>query len=81
MGNPVNMNKLKSLSKKYKLYLLEDYALAVGAKIDNKHVDSLEMQVFFSFYPVKHITTGEGGMIILKILNFLNCLEKESFWL
>ena len=38
MGNPVNMNKLKSLSKKYKLYLLEDCALAVGAKIDNKHV-------------------------------------------
>ena len=72
------MNKLKSLSKKYKLYLLEDCALAVGAKIDNKHVGLFGDAGFFSFYPVKHITTGEGGMIILKILNFLNCLEKRK---
>ena len=34
----------------------------------------------FSFYPVNTLPSGEGGMIILKILN-LNCLEKESFWL
>ena len=52
LGNPVNMNKLKSLSKKYKLYLLEDCALAVGAKIDNKHVGLFGDAGFFSFYPV-----------------------------
>ena len=79
LGNPVNMNKLKSLSKKYKLYLLEDCALAVGAKNRQQTCGTLwRCRFFFSFYPVKHITTGEGGMIILKILNFLNCLEKRK---
>ena len=72
------MNKLKSLSKKYKLYLLEDCALAVGAKIDNKHVGLFGDAGFFSFYPVKHITTGEGGMIILKNLKFSKLLRKKK---
>ena len=78
LGNPVNMNKLKSLSKKYKLYLLEDCALAVGAKINNKHVGLFGDAGFFSFYPVKHITTGEGGMIILKNLKFSKLLRKKK---
>ena len=78
LGNPGNMNKLKSLSKKYTLYLLEDSSLAVGAKIDNKHVGLFGDAGFFSFYPVKHITTGEGGMIILKNLKFSKLLRKKK---
>ena len=36
----------------------------------------MEMRVFFSFYPVKHITTGEGGMIILKNKKFSKKIRK-----
>ena len=67
LGNPVDMIKVSSLAKKHKLYLLEDCDLALGAKIKNKHVGLYGDAGFFSFYPVKHITTAEGGMIILNL--------------
>tara|TARA_B100001057_G_scaffold385555_1_gene392314 strand:+ start:224 stop:925 length:702 start_codon:yes stop_codon:yes gene_type:complete len=46
--------------------LLEDCALAPGAKVDNIHVGLHGDAGVFSFYPVKHLTTAEGGMIILR---------------
>ena len=78
LGNPVNMIKLKSLVKKYNLYLLEDCALALGANINKKHVGLFGDAGFFSFYPVKHITTAEGGMIILKNNKFSKLLRKKK---
>ena len=53
------MIEINKLAKKYKLFVLEDCALALGAKIKNKHV-GLYGDAGFSFYPVKHITTGEN---------------------
>ena len=53
------------LAKKHNLYIVEDCALALGAKYYNKHVGTVGDVGVFSFYPVKHITTAEGGMVIL----------------
>tara|TARA_B100000767_G_C19771801_1_gene540454 strand:- start:2558 stop:3694 length:1137 start_codon:yes stop_codon:yes gene_type:complete len=78
LGNPVDMLKLKLLAKKHKLYLLEDCALALGAKIGKKHVGLIGDAGFFSFYPVKHITTAEGGMIILNSNKFSKLLRKKK---
>ncbi len=64
LGVPVNMSKIKILAKKYKLTVLEDCALAVGSKIKNKHLGLFGDAGVFSFYPVKHITSAEGGMLI-----------------
>ncbi len=66
LGVPVNMPKVVQIAKKYNLFLLEDCALAPGAKIDGIHVGLHGNAGVFSFYPVKHLTTAEGGMIILK---------------
>ena len=76
LGNPVNMDKIKKLAKKYELYILEDCALALGAKIKKKHVGLFGDAGFFSFYPVKHMTTGEGGMIIIKNKKFSRIIRK-----
>ena len=65
------------LAKKYNLFVLEDCALALGSKIKNKHVGLYGDAGFFSFYPVKHITTGEGGMIILKNKSFSQKIRKK----
>jgi len=65
LGLPVDVRKIKILAKKHKLYIVEDCALALGAKYYNKHVGTIGDVGVFSFYPVKHITTAEGGMIIL----------------
>ena len=64
LGIPVDMKKIIKLKKKYKLFLIEDCALALGSKYYGKHVGLFGDFGVFSFYPVKHITTIEGGMII-----------------
>jgi len=78
LGNPVDMKKLKLLARKYKLFLLEDCALALGATIEKKHVGLTGDAGFFSFYPVKHITTAEGGMIILNNKKYSKLLRKKK---
>jgi perosamine synthetase len=78
LGNPVDMIKVKKLAKKFKLLLLEDCALAIGATINKKHVGLFGDAGFFSFYPVKHITTGEGGMIILNNKKYSKILRKKK---
>ena len=46
------------------LRVVEDCALAVGAKFAGRHVGTFGDFGAFSFYPVKHITSGEGGMVL-----------------
>ena len=64
-GNPVNQRKLKYLKETYKIKILEDCAHSIGAKFDGIKVGSCVNSdiSIFSFHPVKHITTGEGGAI------------------
>ena len=66
LGIPVFMDKVIRLAKKFNLFVLEDCALALGTKYKNKHVGLYGDAGAFSFYPAKHMTTAEGGMIILK---------------
>ena len=62
-GNPVD---LKELSEIDNVKIIEDGAHALGAKYDGKKIGSLTYSemAMFSFHPVKHITTGEGGIIV-----------------
>ncbi len=46
--------------------VIEDCALALGARVDGRHVGLWGHAGCYSFYPVKHITTGEGGMLVSK---------------
>ena len=58
------MDKLKKITKKNNLLLLEDCALSLGAKYKKIHTGLWGDAGVFSFYPTKQITSGEGGMII-----------------
>jgi UDP-4-amino-4,6-dideoxy-L-N-acetyl-beta-L-altrosamine transaminase len=64
-GNPINQKKLKYLKETYNIKILEDCAHSIGAKIDGIKAGSCTNSdcSIFSFHPVKHITTGEGGAI------------------
>jgi perosamine synthetase len=66
LGAPVNMDMVNSIAKKHDLFVLEDCALSPGASFNGTHTGLLGDAGCFSFYPVKHLTTAEGGMIILK---------------
>jgi len=62
-GQPCEIDKIKNLADKYNLTVIEDGAHAVGAEYKGQKIGSLSDMTTFSFHPVKHITTGEGGMI------------------
>jgi perosamine synthetase len=63
-GLPVEMDPVLALCKKYGLYLIEDAAEMHGQTYKGKMCGSFGDISIFSFYPNKHITTGEGGMIM-----------------
>lgn len=64
VGIPCEMPAIMALAERHDLKVVEDCALAVGARWEGKHVGLFGDVGCFSFYPVKHITTGEGGMIV-----------------
>jgi perosamine synthetase len=61
---PVDMNPLLELAKKYKLKIIEDAAEMHGQEYNGEPCGSFGDISTFSFYPNKHLTTGEGGMIV-----------------
>ena len=63
-GLPVDMEPLLALTKKYELKIIEDAAQAIGQTYNGKPCGSFGEISTFSFYPNKHITTGEGGMVV-----------------
>ncbi len=62
-GHPVEYDAIRSISDKHGIALVADACHALGASYKGKRVGSLADLSVFSFHPVKHITTGEGGMI------------------
>lgn len=65
MGLPYNHKQVKEIAEENDLCVLEDGCHAIGAEFNNQKIGSCEFTdlTVFSFHPVKHITTGEGGMI------------------
>lgn len=63
-GLPVDMDPILALAKKYKLKVIEDAAEMHGQTYKGKMCGSFGDISIFSFYPNKHITTGEGGMLL-----------------
>ncbi|MCY6412411.1 DegT/DnrJ/EryC1/StrS family aminotransferase [Acinetobacter sp. VNH17] len=64
-GLPVDMNPILQLAKKYDLKIIEDAAEMHGQTYNGKMCGSFGDISIFSFYPNKHITTGEGGMVLM----------------
>ena len=63
-GLPVDMDPILVLCKKHNLFLIEDAAEVHGQEYKGQKCGSFGDISTFSFYPNKHITTGEGGMIV-----------------
>lgn len=72
-GLPVQMDEILSIAKKYNLLVIEDAAEMHGQTYKGEQCGSFGDISIFSFYPNKHITTGEGGMIVT---NDLTLTEK-----
>ena len=62
-GRPAEMDVIMAAAKKHNLVVVEDAAHALGAVYKGKNIGSIADMTIFSFHPVKHITTGEGGAV------------------
>ena len=62
-GLPCAMGPLQAIAQARGLRIIEDAAHALGAEWNGRRIGSLGDLTTFSFHPVKHITTGEGGMV------------------
>jgi perosamine synthetase len=63
-GLPVDMDPVLELAQRYGLKIIEDAAEMHGQTYRGRHCGSFGDLSTFSFYPNKHITTGEGGMVL-----------------
>jgi len=74
-GLPCDYDEIRKIADKYDLLLIEDASHAIGAKYRGKSIGAISDLTTFSFHPVKHITTGEGGMITTDNLEFAEKLK------
>jgi dTDP-4-amino-4,6-dideoxygalactose transaminase len=66
LGKPADMPGIMGIARQHNLFVVEDCALALGSFIGDTHVGLWGHVGAFSFYPAKHITTGEGGMFLTR---------------
>jgi perosamine synthetase len=62
-GQPVDLDELGAIADRHNLILIEDAAHALGATYKGRPVGAISDLTTFSTHPVKHVTTGEGGLI------------------
>ena len=66
LGNPFNLDLVERLAKKHNLWVIEDSCDGLGGTYKEKNLGSFGDFSTFSFYPAHHITTGEGGAVLVK---------------
>ena len=75
-GQPADLDALLALADRHKLLIIEDAAHALGAKYRSRMVGSISHMSVFSFHAVKHLTTGEGGMVTTNNGEFVQRLRE-----
>lgn len=66
LGNPFDLDTVKALCEQHGLWLIEDSCDALGSTYNGQRVGSFGDVATVSFYPAHHITTGEGGAVLVQ---------------
>lgn len=66
LGNPFELEPILKICKERKIWLIEDSCDALGSEYKGKRTGSFGDLATLSFYPAHHITTGEGGAVLVK---------------
>ena len=75
-GLPCDMDELQFIADEWGVPIIEDAAHAVGAKYKGRDIGSISDFTMFSFQAIKHITTGDGGMLIIKNKDLVDKAER-----
>jgi dTDP-4-amino-4,6-dideoxygalactose transaminase len=65
-GLPCDIDELRDIAREYNILLIDDSAHALGAKYKGQNIGEITDFSIFSFQAIKHITTGDGGMLTIK---------------
>ena len=74
-GHPAGLDQILELAHQHGLVVIEDGCHALGAEYRGRRVGSLAHMTIFSFHAVKHLTTGEGGMVTTDNAQFAETLR------
>lgn len=80
LGNPFNLDFVQALVKKHNLWLVEDSCDGLGGTYNGQQLGSFGDLSTFSFYPAHHITTGEGGAVLIKNVVHKRIVESFRDW-
>jgi perosamine synthetase len=75
-GHPADLDEILTFADQHGLTVIEDACHALGARYRARSVGSIAHMTVFSFHPVKHLTTGEGGMVTTDRADFAENLRR-----
>jgi len=80
LGNPFNLDLVARLAEKHNLWIIEDSCDGLGGTYKGQNLGSFGDLSTFSFYPAHHITTGEGGAVLIKKAAHKTIIESIRDW-
>lgn len=75
-GHPADLEEFLQIADRHGLIVIEDACHALGAEYRGRRIGGISHMTVFSFHPVKHLTTGEGGMVTTDDARFADVLRK-----
>jgi perosamine synthetase len=75
-GHPAELDAILDLAARHGLTVIEDAAHALGAEYRQRRTGSIAHMTVFSFHPVKHLATGEGGMVTTDRADYAEALRR-----
>ena len=75
-GHPADLETMREIAERNGLTVIEDACHALGAEYRGRRIGGVSHMTVFSFHPVKHLTTGEGGMVTTDNVAFAETLQK-----
>jgi CDP-4-dehydro-6-deoxyglucose reductase, E1 len=80
LGNPFNLDLIAKLAAKHNLWVIEDSCDGLGGTYKGQNLGTFGDLSTFSFYPAHHITTGEGGAVLVKKAAHKTIVESFRDW-
>ena len=80
LGNPFNLDLVQKLAEKHNLWVIEDSCDGLGGTYKGQNLGTFGDLSTFSFYPAHHITTGEGGAVLVKKAAHKTIVESIRDW-
>jgi CDP-6-deoxy-D-xylo-4-hexulose-3-dehydrase len=80
LGNPFNLDLVTRIAEKHNLWVIEDSCDGLGGTYKGQNLGTFGDLSTFSFYPAHHITTGEGGAVLIKKAGHKTIVESFRDW-